>query len=87
MERTQDGGFSGSRRLSVIDRIDKHRDPENVRQENKFLPLSVADLAGSGEKVNCSHPFRCSWLDFFDNGMEMGDDGRNQLFEAGVPSA
>jgi hypothetical protein len=41
----------------MIDRVHQHGDAERVRQQDEFLALVVAHMAGAGEKIDAVFPF------------------------------
>src|SRR3546814_7826743 len=42
---------------AVVDRVDEHADAEDIRQQNIFLPLVVADLSRAGQIIDRIIPF------------------------------
>ena len=57
IERAEHGGLGGAIALAVVDRIDQHRNPEHVRQQDELLPGRGAFLADAGQKIDRITPF------------------------------
>jgi len=56
IERSENGRFRRARRPGVADQIHQHRHAHRVRQQNEFLPLVGAHVAGVGQELNCLPP-------------------------------
>ena len=57
IERAEHGGLGGAVALAMVHRIDQHRNPEHVRQQDEFLPGRRAFLADAGQKIDRIAPF------------------------------
>ena len=51
IERTEDCGVTDAWTRYIVDRVDQHRNAQNVRQQNKLLAALGAHFSGTGEKV------------------------------------
>ena len=57
IERPEHRGLGGAVALAMVDRIDQHRDPEHVGQQDELLPARRAFLAGPGQEIDRLLPF------------------------------
>src|SRR5438445_10746699 len=60
IERTEYGGLGRAFALAMVDRIDQHRNPEHVREQDELLAGRRAFLADAGQdrkstRLNSSH--------------------------------
>lgn len=79
MERSQHRILGRARGPSIVDRVDKHRDVQNVRQKNVFLPAVAADLTGLGQEIDRRARFILRRLDVFDERMKMGHQALHHI--------
>ncbi len=70
IERAEHGSLGGAFPLAVIDRIDQHRHPEHVGQQNELLADRRAFLAGAGEEVDRVFPFLEGEIGLLDIGVQ-----------------
>src|ERR1700730_8559363 len=52
IERTKHGGLGRAVTLAMVHRIDQHRNPEHVRQQDELLPCVGACLADAGQEID-----------------------------------
>ncbi len=57
IERAEHGRLGGAIALAMVDRIDQHRNPEYVRQQDELLPGRAAFLPDAGQKIDRIPPF------------------------------
>jgi len=57
IERAEHGRLGGAIALAMVDRIDQHRNPEYVRQQDELLPGRAAFLPDPGQKIDRMSPF------------------------------
>ena len=60
---------------AVVDRIDKHRDTQRVRDQDELLSLVRAHLACPGQKVDGGAPLVLGQLDLVHKGVQVADQG------------
>ena len=63
VERAEHGRLGRDAELAVGDRLDQHRQAEDVRQQDELLPVVVALVAGAGEEVDRLLPLGDGQLD------------------------
>ena len=79
IERAEDCVFGRAARPAVVDRIDQHRHPKNVGQQDKLLAPFGAHLPGVGQEIDRCQPLLVGRLDFLDCGMQVLDQHRHDL--------
>lgn len=59
VEGPQHGALCRAGRLRVVDRVNEQREPEDVGEEDEFLSVWGAGLAGRGQEVDAGAPLGC----------------------------
>ena len=71
----------------MVDRVDEHRDAENVGEQNEFLPHVRAFLAGARQEVDRPLPFGKGEIDVAHEAVEMAHQRQDDLLEPRVARA
>ena len=79
MKRTDHRGLGCSGRKPVVDIVNQHRNTQHVRKQHILLPLVVALLSGSGQKIDRVHPLLLRRFDFSDVVVDVANQSRKQL--------
>jgi hypothetical protein len=87
VEGPQNGVGRGARRAAVVDRVDQHRHPENIGQQDEFLTPVAAHMARPRQEGDALLPFLMAWLDLFDEGVEVADQRAHHRAEPFVLGA
>src|SRR3546814_3804778 len=69
---------------AVVDRVDEHADAEDIRQQNIFLPLVVADLSRAGQIIDRIIPFLDRRSDLLYIGVQVPGEARQELLKPWV---
>src|SRR6266436_7144533 len=80
-------GLGGAFRHRMVDRIDQHGDAERVGQQDEFLALVVAHVAGASEEVDAVFPFLLGRAHLAHEGMEVPHQRVADLFDARIGRA
>ena len=86
-ERAEHRGLGRAFRHRMVDRIDQHGDAERVRQQDEFLALVVAHVAGAGQELDAVFPFLLGRPDLAHEGMEMTHQRLAHLLDARIGCA
>ncbi len=86
VERAEHRRLGRDAELPVGDRLDQHRQPEDVRQQDELLPLVVALVPGPGEEVDRRLPLGDRQLDVAGERVQVPDERDQDLAQprAGV---
>ena len=84
MERAEDRILGRTVRTSMVDSIDKHRNPENIRKQNIFLPSIRTYLTCLSEKIDGGLPFVRRRFHIFDECMQVTDQRMHNLPNAWI---
>jgi hypothetical protein len=84
VERPEHRRFGGAFRFAVADQIDHHRNAERIREQDEFLPLVAAHLAGFGEDFDRLKPFGLGQLDLLDEGVQVFDEPQHDLAQTRI---
>ena len=79
VEGAEDGGFAGAGGFAVVDRVDQHRDAEDVAEQDELLPPVGAHVAGGGEELDRFEPFGLGRFDFLHGGVEVAGENCHDL--------
>ena len=74
IERAEDGGVTDAGTRYIVDRVDQHRNAQNVREQDQFLAAFGTHLAGTRKEVDGLPPLALRDLRFPDDRMQMADD-------------
>src|SRR5437868_2752165 len=70
--------------FAMIDRIDQHRNPEHVGQQDKLLPARAALLANAGQEIDRITPLVKGEIGFADEVVQRPDQFLHEEFDAPV---
>jgi len=84
IERAEDCRDTDAGTGYIVDRVDQHRNAQNVRQQDQLLAAFGTHLAGTGEKVDGLPPLALLHLRFADDRMQMADDDLYDLLQSGA---
>jgi len=84
VKRSEHGRFGRALGLAVTDQIDHHRHAERVREQDEFLPLVAAHLAGFGQDFDRLEPFGLGQLDLLDEVVQVLDQRQHDPPQPGV---
>ena len=68
----------------MIDSIDQHCDPCNIREQDKLLALIVAHVTGPGQELDTLRPFFLGEFDLANKSMEVRDETGHHLLQPGI---
>ncbi len=71
----------------MIDRVDQHGDAERIRQQDEFLALVVAHVAGAGQEIDAVFPFLLGRAHLAHECMEVPHQRVADLFDARIGRA
>jgi nucleotide-binding universal stress UspA family protein len=81
VERAEDRGLGAALRLVVVHRHGEHRQAQHVGQQDEFLPLVVALLAGAGEEVDALEPLGLGQLHLAREGVQVLHQAGHDLLQ------
>src|SRR4029077_9902543 len=84
IERSEDRGVSDAGTRYIVDRVNQHRNPQNVREQDEFLTVIGTHLPGTGEEVDGLPPLTLRQLRFPDDRMKVPDNDRHHLAQSGA---
>ena len=73
VEWTQHGRLRRTADAAVVDRLDQHRDTQDVGEQDQLLSLAGAPSPGIGEEIDGSLPLGPRQLDLLDEVVQMAD--------------
>ena len=84
IERAEDRGVADAGTRYIVDRVNQHRNAQNVREQDKLLAVVGTHLAGTREEVDGLPPFTLRQLRLPDDRVQMTNDDRRHFAQSGT---